>query len=216
VASAVRAGGRTRVRSGPGASSLLVGLCGHGGRGATIGSRNVERWAKGPSRQRVNLCRWLDPPFSSPCCPLSAARCSRSRSPRRRRRTSPASVGSGAIGRIDRRRPLARYLELDSDWLLWIGDNVYADTRDDPSFIEACYAKLAARPEFPALRARFPFLVTWDDHDFGLNNAGRDYALKDESRAIFRRFWGSRSSSQPTAKVCTTRTSSRLGASDCR
>lgn len=92
--------------------------------------------------------------------------------------------------RQDRPAPaLARYLELSPDYVLWIGDNVYADTRDDVGFIEACYARLAARPEFDLLRAAAPFLVTWDDHDYGLNNAGREYPLKAESRALFRRFW---------------------------
>ena len=84
---------------------------------------------------------------------------------------------------------LARYLELDADYALWIGDNVYADTTNDPGFIRRCYAALAAKPAFPALRASLPFLVTWDDHDFGLNNAGGEYALKAASKELFREFW---------------------------
>ena len=83
---------------------------------------------------------------------------------------------------------LVRYLEAEPDLCLWIGDNVYADTEDDFSFIEECYDALAAKPAFRALQS-IPTIATWDDHDFGLNNAGKGYSLKAESKAYFRKFW---------------------------
>ena len=52
-----------------------------------------------------------------------------------------------------------------------------------------CYKLLEAQPAFEQLRREVPFAVIWDDHDFGLNNAGRHYALKEESKQLFRRFW---------------------------
>ena len=36
-----------------------------------------------------------------------------------------------------------------------------------------------------------PVIANWDDHDYGVNNGGRDYPFKNESRAIFRAFFGS-------------------------
>ncbi len=85
---------------------------------------------------------------------------------------------------------LSRYLEAEPDLCLWIGDNVYADTKDDISYVEKCYAALAAKPAFQQLKAQYPFAATWDDHDYGLNDAGKEYALKDQTKALFRRFWG--------------------------
>jgi alkaline phosphatase D len=85
---------------------------------------------------------------------------------------------------------LVRYLEAKPDLCLWIGDNVYADTKTDPEFILACHQVLAAKPEFRILRETVPFVATWDDHDYGLNNAGRHYAFKERSKEIFREFWG--------------------------
>jgi len=85
---------------------------------------------------------------------------------------------------------LVRYLDARPDLCLWVGDNVYADTPDDPAHIRACLGELAARPAFRKLREAAPFAVTWDDHDYGLNNAGGDYPLKQQSKAIFREFWG--------------------------
>lgn len=84
---------------------------------------------------------------------------------------------------------LARYLAMQPDLALWIGDNVYADTKDDITFIDACYNTLAAKPEFAELR-KIDFLATWDDHDYGLNDAGKHYAIKAQSKDLFRRFWG--------------------------
>jgi len=85
---------------------------------------------------------------------------------------------------------LSRYLQAEPDLCLWIGDNVYADTEDDISYVEKCYAALEAKPAFQQLREQYPLAATWDDHDYGLNNAGKEYPLKDQTKALFRRFWG--------------------------
>ncbi len=84
---------------------------------------------------------------------------------------------------------LFRYLEADPDLCLWIGDNVYADTEDDITYIDSCYQTLAAKPAFKELMKKYPYVVTWDDHDFGLNDAGKDYPLKAQSKSLFRSFW---------------------------
>jgi alkaline phosphatase D len=72
---------------------------------------------------------------------------------------------------------------------LMIGDNIYADT-EDMEVMRAKYAQLNADPGFSLLRATCPILATWDDHDFGRNDAGEDYAKKRESQKIFSDFWG--------------------------
>jgi len=85
---------------------------------------------------------------------------------------------------------LWRYVAAKPDLVVWLGDNVYTDTEDDISVIEEGHAMLAALPAFDKLRKNTPFAVIWDDHDYGLNNAGGDYKLKHLSRAFFRKFWG--------------------------
>ena len=85
---------------------------------------------------------------------------------------------------------LAAYVRAEPDVVLWVGDNVYVDAQRDINVIREGYAKLAARPSFQALRRRAVFVPTWDDHDYGMNNAGKHYRLKEESKEIFRRFWG--------------------------
>lgn len=84
---------------------------------------------------------------------------------------------------------LERYLASKPDLCLWIGDNIYADTRTNPNFIDSCYQVLAAKPAFQQLKQQIPYLATWDDHDYGLNDAGKEYAHKAASKDLFRRFW---------------------------
>lgn len=76
-----------------------------------------------------------------------------------------------------------------------IGDNVYGDTRwrgqADLPTLRAAYARLAEREEFQRFRSRVPMLATWDDHDFGMNDAGGNFAFKSLAENLFERFWNS-------------------------
>ena len=71
---------------------------------------------------------------------------------------------------------------------MFLGDNIYGDTRD-MAVLRAKYAQFAAQPGFARLRATTPVVAIWDDHDFGENDAGGDYPMKDETRRMFLDFW---------------------------
>lgn len=78
------------------------------------------------------------------------------------------------------------------DLALLIGDNVYGDVRsNDPSLpeLKAAYMRLSMSAPFARLRAAAPVLTTWDDHDYGLNDAGADFAFRSESEALFDYVW---------------------------
>lgn len=75
------------------------------------------------------------------------------------------------------------------DLFIFLGDNIYADTRD-PAVMAAKYAALAAKPGFRTLRETTPVCAVWDDHDYGENDAGGDYPMKAEARRQFCDFWG--------------------------
>lgn len=74
------------------------------------------------------------------------------------------------------------------DLFLFLGDNLYGDT-DDMAVLQAKYEELAASPELQRLRAAAPVLATWDDHDYGRNDAGKEYPFKAESKALLLDFW---------------------------
>jgi len=71
---------------------------------------------------------------------------------------------------------------------IMLGDNIYADS-DDPDVLAAEYQKLAAIPGFAAMRRQTQLVGTWDDHDYGKNDAGREYVAKDASRQLMLDFF---------------------------
>ena len=99
-------------------------------------------------------------------------------------------IAFGSCAEVAKPQPVWNpILARQNDLFIFLGDNIYADTRDMAAF-SAMYAKFAAIPGVARLRATTPVLAVWDDHDFGENDAGGDYPFKDESRRIFLDFWG--------------------------
>lgn len=79
-------------------------------------------------------------------------------------------------------------LQWNPELFIYLGDNIYGDT-DDMKVLEAKYGKLNAKPEFQQLRSRVPTIATWDDHDYGANDAGKEYPFRKQSKEIFLTFW---------------------------
>ncbi len=67
---------------------------------------------------------------------------------------------------------------------IWLGDNIYADTRV-PRIMEADYKKQLRNPEYQALMRQVRIVGTWDDHDFGENDAGGNFPMKRKSKELF-------------------------------
>lgn len=74
------------------------------------------------------------------------------------------------------------------DLFVWLGDNVYGDTREI-STLEKAYQTLGNSPWFQRLDSATRLLATWDDHDYGWNDTGRHYPLKEDSKEVFLDFW---------------------------
>jgi alkaline phosphatase D len=80
-------------------------------------------------------------------------------------------------------------IESRPDLFVFLGDNIYADTTD-MDVMRAKYAKLGANPGYQRLLASTPVVATWDDHDYGANDAGAEYPMKVESKDAFLDFFG--------------------------
>ena len=93
-------------------------------------------------------------------------------------------------------------LAQDPDLFLFLGDNVYVDVpvapRGPADFL-AKYDRLATHPGWRALRAAVPVLATWDDHDYGLNDAGAEFPLKRVAQNQFLDFFGSEANTEADA-----------------
>ncbi|MEW6575549.1 MAG: alkaline phosphatase D family protein [Pseudomonadota bacterium] len=76
---------------------------------------------------------------------------------------------------------------------LLIGDNVYGDTGSpwsaDIPTLAASYRKLSTRQEWDRFRRSVPMLTSWDDHDFGANDAGGSFAFKEYAEKAYETYW---------------------------
>ncbi len=72
---------------------------------------------------------------------------------------------------------------------IWGGDIVYADS-DDMSKIKNDYAIQNSNKGYQKLKKSVPIMGTWDDHDFGKNDAGVEWEKKKESQQLFLDFFG--------------------------
>lgn len=98
-------------------------------------------------------------------------------------------IAFGSCARQDLEQPIWSAIGAENpDLFLFIGDNIYGDT-DDPALLREKYRLLGAIPQFASLRRRVPILSTWDDHDYGRNDAGREYPMKVQSQDIFLDFF---------------------------
>ncbi|KAJ1687172.1 hypothetical protein LUZ63_018562 [Rhynchospora breviuscula] len=157
----------------------------------------------------------LSPPHSSPIMPhppspsipnplLSSS--SRTRSlPHRLRFLRQTELSSGKEPIWD------AILDFNPDLFVWMGDNIYGDNKRPfrilgqertlgpwknvdrffPSSEEELkrrYELAKNKPGYAKLRQRAKVIGTWDDHDYGLNDAGKEFAGKDVSQKLLMDF----------------------------
>ncbi len=76
-------------------------------------------------------------------------------------------------------------------YMLWLGDNWY--TREVDYFSEWGLWNRASldrsRPVLQNFLKAMPHFAIWDDHDFGPNDIGKSYILKNTSRDIWKNYW---------------------------
>jgi alkaline phosphatase D len=100
-------------------------------------------------------------------------------------------IAFGSCAHQDKPQPIweavLRYLP---DLFIFAGDNVYGDlTPGASNGLRQAYAKAAGIAGYRKLRAEVPVLATWDDHDYGQNDAGGDFPYQDQAKALFLEFW---------------------------
>lgn len=103
-------------------------------------------------------------------------------------------IAFGSCNRQNIEQPLWPVIQKNKpDLWIWAGDNIYADWRDyslpvQPKVtvdtIRENYAEQLKRPDYTSFRASVPIIGTWDDHDFGQNNAGAEYPLKSQTAIL--------------------------------
>jgi len=98
-------------------------------------------------------------------------------------------IAFGSCVHQDRPQPIwDAVLAANPDCFVFLGDNIYGDS-DDMEMLRAKYNQLASVPGFQRLRAKVPVLATWDDHDYGRDDAGAEFPSRAESQQLFVEFW---------------------------
>ena len=99
-------------------------------------------------------------------------------------------IALGSCIRQNRPQPIWEAVSrFQPDLLLLLGDNIYGDT-EDMAELRGKYDALAANPGFAAVRRDAPIIAVWDDHDYGVNDGGREYPRRRESQQVFCDFFG--------------------------
>ncbi|MBB3283301.1 alkaline phosphatase D family protein [Mitsuaria sp. BK037] len=99
-------------------------------------------------------------------------------------------VAFGSCAKQSKPQPIWRAIgAAKPDLFLFLGDNLYADARDEATLRQR-YAEFMAVEPLQAFRRATPHLAIWDDHDFGDDDEGADYPLKQLSQQLFCDAWG--------------------------
>ena len=97
--------------------------------------------------------------------------------------------GLGSCLDQDVPQPIWESIEKDNiDGFIFLGDNVYGDS---PSLElkKMAQAYLKQKEVLPEWLGSKEIMTIWDDHDYGQNDGGGDYYLKEEAQKLFLDFW---------------------------
>ena len=98
-------------------------------------------------------------------------------------------IAFGSCGHQD--NPLSIFDEIvnaSPDVFVFLGDNIYGDTKN-ALLLQKKYAQLAAKTSFQHLKKTTRILATWDDHDYGKNDSGKEFIRKKRFKRIFLDFF---------------------------
>lgn len=74
-------------------------------------------------------------------------------------------------------------LAYNPDLWIWLGDNIYGDS-EDAEFMKKQYNLQSKVSDYEKLVAYSSIVGIWDDHDYGLNNGGKEYAAKESNKKL--------------------------------
>ena len=90
----------------------------------------------------------------------------------------------GSCNRQDAPQPLWKPIIAEKpDLWVWMGDNIYGDSPVMDT-LRAKYIRQNSNLDYQLLKARTPIIGVWDDHDYGINDGGKNYAQKKTSRDL--------------------------------
>jgi alkaline phosphatase D len=101
-----------------------------------------------------------------------------------------SKIAFGSCAKQDQPQPIwDSVVAVTPELFIFLGDNIYGDS-SDMNILKAKYEQLNRQPGFQKLKQTCPVVATWDDHDYGQDDAGAEFAMKRESQQLFLDFFG--------------------------
>ncbi|MEZ0540277.1 alkaline phosphatase D family protein [Fibrella arboris] len=69
------------------------------------------------------------------------------------------------------------------DVWVWLGDTIYGDS-ESMDTLRANYDRQKSNPVYQQLRQSTQIIGVWDDHDYGVNDGGKEYPKRKESQQV--------------------------------
>ena len=99
-------------------------------------------------------------------------------------------IAFGSCSKQNEKQPMWKSIaEEEPDLWIWCGDNIYGDS-EDMSVLAQKYNQQLSHPAYQRFLERVPVVGTWDDHDYGVNDGGKEYPMKKQSRDLMFEFLG--------------------------
>lgn len=106
----------------------------------------------------------------------------------RQKSSAVTTIAFGSCNRQDKPQPLWEpILSQKPDVFIWLGDIIYGDT-EDMGLLKSKYDMQTQQDDYEKLATTTSVIGVWDDHDYGKNDAGKEYPKKKESRELLYNF----------------------------
>jgi alkaline phosphatase D len=104
--------------------------------------------------------------------------------------SGPWRIAFGSCARQGKPQPIWQTIAAAQPHLFaFLGDNFYGDAIT-PDVLRARHAEFAQPSALQAFRRSHPHIAIWDDHDYGVDDAGGEYLHKVLSQKLFCDTWG--------------------------
>lgn len=100
------------------------------------------------------------------------------------------TIAFGSCNRQDLAQPLWKdILEHEPNLWIWLGDIIYGDS-EDADFMKKQYSLQTKVEGYQKLIESTPIIGIWDDHDYGVNDGGKEFAAKKQNEGLLLDFLG--------------------------
>ena len=93
-------------------------------------------------------------------------------------------IAFGSCNKHDSEQPMWQVIQQqEPDVWIWTGDIIYGDT-EDMALLRSKYDAQKARPDYARFASTCDVIGIYDDHDYGVNDGGKEYLKRAESQQL--------------------------------